>query len=1109
MHNKTFRLFISSTFSDFKREREVMQTKVFPEIEAYCASYGYQFQAIDLRWGVNEEAQLDQKTIEICLKEVNTCKHYPHPNFLIMLGNRYGWLPLPYAIEKTEFERILDYYSGNEERQLFLKEWYQPDENHLMTGNSTAYVIRPRGGRFTEYNNWEKAENLLREILQKAVANIDSITDTNKYFISATEHEVIEGVYPYGKHLKISNKPDKKNDAQYFFDLEYICGFIRVITTGEYETSKSVFFDSENENLKKFRKNLKKTLKKENLLELKTFLVSPDKVDENYLEIFKEGILHYLKSSVAKQIKNIADSSVEENTKTEHLAFKQERLKVFVGREGILKKIHNYISESSDAPLVIYGKSGMGKTALMAKAIDNAGNSKANKLIYRFVGASEKSSNIRDLLISIIKDIDTKKAVKLESIFNDDIFNDQVASILSEINLKAVIFIDALDQLFEKSYLKWLPDELSPQLKLIVSVLEDEHYKNDSGYLDQLKVKFNRENHQNNFIQLKPLEREDGSEILKKLLEGINRTATDQQIEFVLDKFEESGCSPLYLTIAFEEVRNWKSFDTSFKKKLKHDIVNSINTFIENLSQIYHHQKTLVDRSLGYLVCSKNGLSEKEILDILSSDVIVVKTIENQFHKNLSGKLPIAPWARLFSQLSPFLIEKMSDNVSLITLFHRQFINAISTSFLSESSVKKSLHQNIAQYFKNQPLITSEGIYNLRKLSEQAFQLFHSDQVDEMLKLIGQDYIRIKYELGRLYECLYEIEQTFILINNIKDGDTVCKDRLFSSLLRFFNSYSLEKAELFDFELIHNYFVYRKSSNFYNDFLKSVTDKERIRVHFTNNAFLEDYHLLFLSGFVGYLRRNAMLKDAARYVNEIIKEYRKKLDTKKDNSAIKKQLSSSYYELGYIFYLTGNFEDANSAFSQSVDFAQKINNVVGEWITKCIMSRIAFLGGLISVEKFDNTLGDAFAVFKSLESTNSVAKRWIMVTQHHKFEISFFKKDIKMMTRYYNFLRTNEWNQEFDVAMDLYEAQMALIEGKYKKSINSFNNYIHKFTEARTRKEEAFAEVFYNLGLAYYKTGDINNARLTWEKALALGDEPGNHIFKKRSREKLIQLQNK
>ena len=81
MQNKTFRLFISSTFSDFTKEREILQAEVFPFIEQYCENNGYQFQPIDLRWGVNEEAQLDQKTLEICLNEVKVCKTHPHPNF--------------------------------------------------------------------------------------------------------------------------------------------------------------------------------------------------------------------------------------------------------------------------------------------------------------------------------------------------------------------------------------------------------------------------------------------------------------------------------------------------------------------------------------------------------------------------------------------------------------------------------------------------------------------------------------------------------------------------------------------------------------------------------------------------------------------------------------------------------------------------------------------------------------------------------------------------------------------------------------------------------------------------------------------------------------------
>lgn len=108
-NSNTFRLFISSTFTfnDFREERMVLQTKVFPIIKEYCMEKGYRFQPIDLRWGISNEAQLDQKTIELCLEEVKTCKTYPHPNFLIMLGDRYGWIPLPYIIEQNEFDEIL------------------------------------------------------------------------------------------------------------------------------------------------------------------------------------------------------------------------------------------------------------------------------------------------------------------------------------------------------------------------------------------------------------------------------------------------------------------------------------------------------------------------------------------------------------------------------------------------------------------------------------------------------------------------------------------------------------------------------------------------------------------------------------------------------------------------------------------------------------------------------------------------------------------------------------------------------------------------------------------------------------------------------------------
>lgn len=85
------RVFVSSTFSDLKPERNALEEQVFPRLEQLCAQHGFQFQAIDLRWGVPSEAGLDHRTMRICFEELRRAQDIsPEPNFLILLGNRYG-----------------------------------------------------------------------------------------------------------------------------------------------------------------------------------------------------------------------------------------------------------------------------------------------------------------------------------------------------------------------------------------------------------------------------------------------------------------------------------------------------------------------------------------------------------------------------------------------------------------------------------------------------------------------------------------------------------------------------------------------------------------------------------------------------------------------------------------------------------------------------------------------------------------------------------------------------------------------------------------------------------------------------------------------------------
>jgi HEAT repeat protein len=82
--SRVFRVFISSTFNDLKEERNALQEKVFPKLRNFCRQRGYRFQAIDLRWGITDEASVDQKTMKICLEEIKRCQEIsPRPNSVL------------------------------------------------------------------------------------------------------------------------------------------------------------------------------------------------------------------------------------------------------------------------------------------------------------------------------------------------------------------------------------------------------------------------------------------------------------------------------------------------------------------------------------------------------------------------------------------------------------------------------------------------------------------------------------------------------------------------------------------------------------------------------------------------------------------------------------------------------------------------------------------------------------------------------------------------------------------------------------------------------------------------------------------------------------------
>src|SRR3989442_413727 len=152
--SKTFRIFVSSTFSDLKEERNALQRYVFPKLRELCLQQGCRFQAIDLRWGVSEEASRDQQTMKICLEEIKRCQRVtPRPNFIVLLGDRYGWRPLPTEIPDQEFKTIEMSITQAGHKALVYR-WYKRDDNAVPP----VWKLQTRDGNYGHPAQWETVE---------------------------------------------------------------------------------------------------------------------------------------------------------------------------------------------------------------------------------------------------------------------------------------------------------------------------------------------------------------------------------------------------------------------------------------------------------------------------------------------------------------------------------------------------------------------------------------------------------------------------------------------------------------------------------------------------------------------------------------------------------------------------------------------------------------------------------------------------------------------------------------------------------------------------------------------------------------------------------------
>src|SRR5580704_11783745 len=106
-------VFISSTFADMQAERDYLRTHVFPELEERLRARRRNLEWVDLRLGVATASKADEHVrelhvLKVCLDEVRRCR----PFLIVLLGDRYGWVP-PEDRIKTATEEAREGFSAD------------------------------------------------------------------------------------------------------------------------------------------------------------------------------------------------------------------------------------------------------------------------------------------------------------------------------------------------------------------------------------------------------------------------------------------------------------------------------------------------------------------------------------------------------------------------------------------------------------------------------------------------------------------------------------------------------------------------------------------------------------------------------------------------------------------------------------------------------------------------------------------------------------------------------------------------------------------------------------------------------------------------------------
>jgi WD40 repeat protein len=757
MSGRTVRVFVSSTFNDFRSERDAL-AEVFSGLDRFCRDAGASFLAVDLRWGVTQDAWRDQQTAEICLDEVQHCQRVsPRPSFLALLGDRYGWCPIPVRVPAVELEAIRSCLLQDE--QTLVDRWYTKDDNAVPP----EYRLEP----IEDLEGWTRNEGALREVLQRGIEALGwSRDDPRRAWleISITHQEIRLGI------LEASGSGSGAADHAFCYR-RTIQGLPETAPEGHPARMYASYLPSgecdtaARERLERLTREVAARLPARHMSAYAGQWTGQS--SEADLEALCHRIKEDLERIITDELAHRPALPAREREKAEHAAFGQAAREHFMGQAGPLATIRSYLEDEEDRrPLAVVGAAGTGKTALLSQAAWTL-VPPGTVVISRHLGTTPGSSLLRPLLIDLCQSLeDTTPGADLPPL--PDTVDGLVAELRDRLEIVAAerpvaLFLDAVDQLAATDgahTLHWVPQELPEGAKVVLTAIEADGPVGDAARAAGIVSGAER------VIRLSELSDADAGLLLAAWLAAAvpPRRLRPDQTAALAGRFQ-SHPRPLFLKLLAAQARAWRSSDPV--PPLPLDGEEAIHALFDALEEPARHGAILVRAAVGYLTAARRGLSDAEMLDLLSGDSEVMAdfvrrspTEQAKPAEERLTRLPPILWFRFSRALEPYLTERSVAGGTVLDFYHRQLREVAEARFLTPK-VRPQVHAALAAYFAAHRDFFAPGQPNARKADELPYHLTQAGLSGELAATLAGDpalpFLEAKAEAGLVFDLIEDL----------------------------------------------------------------------------------------------------------------------------------------------------------------------------------------------------------------------------------------------------------------------------------------------------------------------------------------------------------------